>query len=108
MKVTFEQLWGDTYQPWLADSEPWNTVAFDESTTTNDISPTIKYGTKILANVESAVIFDITPTIKGGIKILVENISVVVSILAPKKIGVLWTRITKPTTIYNNIDKPTI
>jgi hypothetical protein len=117
MKVTFEQLWGSTYQPWLADSSPWNTVAFDKNITTNDIPPTIKYGTKILANVESIVISNITPTIKWGIKILVESVSVVVSTIAPRRIGSLWrliakiitsyTNINKPTTIYTNIDKPT-
>jgi hypothetical protein len=100
MKVTLEQLWGEDYQPWLEDSEPWNTIVFDESITTNNISPTIKYGAKILANAESVVISNITPTLKYGIKFLAESVSVAISILTPKKIGSFWEKMTKGSAVW--------
>jgi hypothetical protein len=103
MQITVANLWSANYQPWLVSSEPWNTVPIDGSIVSSNPTPSLKYGIKFIASVESLVSSVLTPSLKYGIKFIPDVLSGVITVLTPKKIGTLWERVLKNNTIWEEV-----
>lgn len=104
MKIILEQIWSASFYPWQSD-EPWNTVLPDGQITLSHQAPSLKYGIKILDTVKTLTLSNPTPTLKYGIKFLADVKSLVLSTPIPQRIGAFWARITKPSTIWTDINK---
>lgn len=105
MKVSLDFPWSSAYYPWDPSSEPWQTLGVLDNVNISDLSPSVKYGIMIEADVQTLTTLGLTPSLMYGVKIPADVQNATIEALTPQMIGALWERIPKNSTIWTNIDR---
>jgi hypothetical protein len=117
MQIKIINIWSSNYQPWQITEQPWQTIAHDNSLVVDLKGVVVSTGARITVPVQNFVINKLTPTIKYGVKIIANAQNLTLRVITPKKIGIMWQKIvkpdaptytctTKPTTNWTNKNKP--